>query len=125
VPSDPPFPREDPRTATVLSPSAPTDPPAQPQPVPAPPPAAIFRPTESSNLVDVVLEEAATQVSIVVKPAAAAAVATTFGFPLALMAAVALYLAAQWRVDVRDPKLRAAPQTAAETVVPFEEEERL
>jgi hypothetical protein len=60
-----------------------------------------------------------------VKPAAAAAVATTFGFPLALMAAVALYLAAQWRVDLRDPKLRAAPQTAAETVVPFEEEERL
>ena len=63
--------------------------------------------------------------STVVKPAAAAAVATTFGFPLALMIAVAVYLVVQWRVDLRDPKLRAAPGSAAETVVPFEEEDTL
>lgn len=123
LPPEPPFPYEDPRTATVLPPPAPIGPPVEPDPGPAP--AVVLRPTEPSSLVDVVLEEAATQVSSVVKPAAAAAVATTFGFPLALMAAVAFYLAVQWRVDLRDPKLRAAPQTTAETVVPFEEEEQL
>jgi hypothetical protein len=124
-PPEPPFPHEDPRTATVLPPPTPIDPPVQPEPDPGPAPAVVLQPTEPSSLVDVVLEQAAAQVSTVVKPAAAAAVATTFGFPLALMAAVAFYLAAQWRVDLRDPKLRAAPQTTAETVVPFEEEERL
>jgi hypothetical protein len=85
----------------------------------------VLQPSDPQSIVDVVLAEAATQVSSVVKPAVAAAVASTFGFPLALMAAVALYLVAQWRVDLRDPKLRAAPQTTAESVVPFEEEERL
>jgi hypothetical protein len=85
----------------------------------------VLQPTGAPTLVDVVLSDVASQVSTVVKPAAAAAVATTFGFPLALMIAVALYLIGQWRVDLRDPKLRAAPQTTADTVVPFEEEERL
>jgi hypothetical protein len=69
--------------------------------------------------------QAVTQVAIVVKPAAAAAVATTFTFPLALMIAVLLFVVAQGRVDHRDPKLRAAPRTSAETVLPFEEEAQL
>jgi hypothetical protein len=60
-----------------------------------------------------------------VKPEAAAAVATTFSFPLGLMVAVLGYLVAQGRVDQRDPKLRAAPQSTADTVVPFEEEAQL
>jgi hypothetical protein len=62
------------------------------------------------------------QVSKVVRPEVAAAVATTFGFPLALMAAVLAFLAVQSRLDVRDPKLRVAPQTLADTVLPFREE---
>ena len=57
-----------------------------------------------------------------VRPAAAAAVATTFSFPLALMIAVLLFLLVQNRVDGRDPKLRAAPQTARDTVVKFKHE---
>ncbi|HYC06368.1 MAG TPA: hypothetical protein VEG29_00455 [Candidatus Binatia bacterium] len=66
-----------------------------------------------------------TTVSSVVKPAAAAAVATTFSFPLALMLAVLLFLLCQSFLDRRDPKLRAAPGSRTETTVPFEEEEKL
>jgi len=66
-----------------------------------------------------------TTVGSVVKPAAAAAVATTFSFPLALMLAVLIFLLGQSFLDRRDPKLRAAPDSTAETSVPFEEEEKL
>lgn len=65
------------------------------------------------------------QVSSVVKPGAAATVATTFGFPLALMILVLLFLLVQSRLDHRDPKLRAAPQHAAELMLPFEDEAEL
>jgi hypothetical protein len=64
----------------------------------------------------------AAKVGPTVQPAAAAAVATTFGFPLALMLAVVLFLIAQARMDGRDPKLRAAPLTTAETYIPFAED---
>jgi hypothetical protein len=67
----------------------------------------------------------ADQVSQSVKPAAAVAVAATFGFPLLLMIAVLLYLVVQTRVDGRDPKLRAAPLTTAETMIPFRDEDAL
>ena len=63
---------------------------------------------------------AADQVSNVVRPAAAAAVATSFGFPLALMMVVLGYLVIQGRIDDRDPKLRSAPQSPLETIVPYE-----
>ena len=59
-----------------------------------------------------------------VQPAAVAAVATTFGFPLALMLAVLLFLVIQSRLDGRDPKLRAAPLTAKDTYLPFDESGR-
>jgi len=52
----------------------------------------------------------------------AMAVAATFGFPLALMLAVLLFLIIQSRLDDRDPKLRAAPLTSAETYLPFANE---
>jgi hypothetical protein len=58
-------------------------------------------------------------VQTAVKPEAASAVAQTFGFPLALMVAVLLFLLIQSRMDERDPKLRRAPLTSAETTVPF------
>lgn len=60
-----------------------------------------------------------------VSPEAAAQVAKTFGFPLALMMAVLLFLIVQDRVDRRDPKLRAAPMTFLDTMVRFREEEDL
>jgi hypothetical protein len=69
-----------------------------------------------------ILSAAADQVSRVVRPAAAAAVATTFSFPLALMLAVLVFLLVQNRVDERDPKLRVAPQTSGDTVVKFRDE---
>jgi hypothetical protein len=72
-----------------------------------------------------VIYEAATRVSTVVKPVAAAAVATTFTFPLVLMLAVLLFLLVQRRLDDRDPKLRAAPRSTAEALLEFEDEDRL
>jgi hypothetical protein len=52
----------------------------------------------------------------------AVVVAATFGFPLALMLAVLLFLIIQSRLDDRDPKLRAAPLTSADTFLPFKNE---
>ena len=72
-----------------------------------------------------VFDAAVRHVSNVVKPEAAAVVAVTFGFPLVLNIAVALFLLVQGWVDARDPKLRFAPQTATETVVAFKDEEHL
>jgi hypothetical protein len=61
----------------------------------------------------------------VVKPAAAAAVASTFSFPLTLMIAVLLFLLVQRHMDARDPKLRAAPRTTAEALLEFQDEDGL
>ena len=76
----------------------------------------------STGLLDVLLGTVAERVGPTVQPAAVVAVAATFGFPLALMLAVILFLAVQSRLDGRDPKLRAAPLTTAETYVPFLDE---
>jgi hypothetical protein len=80
-------------------------------------PAAVVR-QAVEDVTDTVVETAA----IVVKPSAAAAVATSFSFPLTLTALVVLFLLIQPRVDRADPRLRA---TAADPVVGFEEEEAL
>jgi hypothetical protein len=72
-----------------------------------------------------VASAAADQAAIVVKPSAAVAVASSFAFPLLLMVIVVFFLVVQPRMDGRDPKLRAAPRTAAEMLVPFEEETSL
>jgi hypothetical protein len=61
-------------------------------------------------------------VANVVQPEAAAAVAAALGFPLVLMLAVVMFLVFQGRMDHRDPKLRVAPETTLDTVVPFREE---
>lgn len=66
-----------------------------------------------------VLSEVVKSVKAAVKTEAASAVAQTFGFPLALMLAVLIFLLIQSRMDERDPKLRRAPLTAAETTVLF------
>jgi hypothetical protein len=80
---------------------------------------------KAPGVFDALISRVANQVSVVVRPAAAAAVASTFTFPLLLMLAVLLFLAIQARLDRRDPKLRAAPQTRAETILPFEDETQL
>jgi hypothetical protein len=75
--------------------------------------------------VGAIISGVADRLGSTVKPEAAAAIATTFGFPLALMIAVVLFLLGQSRLDGRDPKLRAAPLTAADTVLPFRDEDAL
>jgi von Willebrand factor type A domain len=65
------------------------------------------------------------QVSRVVQPQAAVAVAATFGFPLGLNFAVALFLLIQGRLDSRDPKLRAGSPSRSDEYVTFDEEEGL
>jgi hypothetical protein len=66
-----------------------------------------------------VITEVANGVKAAVKTEAVSAVATTFSFPLALMFAVLIFLLIQSRLDERDPKLRRAPLTKAETTVLF------
>ncbi len=60
----------------------------------------------------------------VLRPEAAASVATTFGFPLALALLVLLFLLVQSRMDDRDPKLRSAPRSVADSLVAFEDDAR-
>ena len=76
-------------------------------------------------IADQALAEAASQVATIVRPAAAAAVAATFSFPLTLMLAVLGFLLVQRYVDRRDPKLRAAPRSTADGLVEFKDEEGL
>jgi len=63
------------------------------------------------------------QVRATVKPAAVAAVATTFSFPLVLMVLVLGFLTVQHRLDGRDPKFRSAPLTSADTTIAFTDED--
>jgi hypothetical protein len=72
-----------------------------------------------------VVGAAVQQVGRIIKPQAAVVVAAAFGFPLVLSIAVVLFLLAQGWVDARDPKLRMAPKTAFETIVPFQDEEQI
>jgi hypothetical protein len=128
APSTTPMPSEQPE---LVSPS-PTPRPdvAMIPPPPAAPPAPpsdegpVAQP-ESPDVVGGVLAVALQQVSTVVKPEAAVAVASAFSFPLALMAAVVFFLVGQGRLDARDPKLRSAPRTPQETVLSFRNEEEL
>jgi hypothetical protein len=69
--------------------------------------------------VGAVITEVTKGVKAAVKTEAVTAVAQTFGFPLALMLAVLIFLLIQGRLDERDPKLRRAPLTTAETTVLF------
>ncbi len=76
-------------------------------------------------IVGQVLSAAAQEIVRVVRPEAAVAVATEFGFPLVLALAVLGYLMIQGYVDRRDPKLRMAPRTNLETILQFRTEEQL
>ena len=103
-----------------LPPPAPLAPPTDGD-SPATPPNALL----PADVVGGVLAAAVEQVATVVKPEAAALVATAFSFPLLLMVAVVCFLIGQGRVDARDPKLRAAPRTPKDIVLSFQDEEEL
>jgi hypothetical protein len=90
-----------------------------------PQPAAPAPGLDPGRIAENVINSAAAGVSVVVQPAAAAAVATTFSFPLGLMLAVLLFLLVQRYIDARDPKLRAAPRSKADAVVRFQDEDGL
>ncbi|HET7677861.1 MAG TPA: hypothetical protein VFK38_08390, partial [Candidatus Limnocylindrales bacterium] len=60
-----------------------------------------------------------------IRPAAAAAVATTFGFPFVLMQLVLIFLVVQSRLDARDPKLRESAPSPTDSLVPFDDEDDL
>ena len=105
--------------AVVVRDPAPSDPPVPQQPVSVRPAA------DSQNTLMLVLAAVGEQVTRVVKPQAAVAVAGTFGFPLALTFAVILFLAVQGWFDARDPKLRAGADGAGEAIVPFVGEDQL
>jgi hypothetical protein len=79
--------------------------------------------TVTSQALDSVVSGVATYVGATVKPAAVAAVATGFGFPIALMIAVLAFLLIQHRLDARDPKLRAAPQSVGDSMLDFADED--
>jgi hypothetical protein len=80
---------------------------------------------ETDNLLGEIWTATTDSIGRAVSPEAAAQVAKTFSFPLALMLAVLLFLIVQGRVDRRDPKLRAAPMTFLDTMVRFTEEDDL
>ncbi len=77
---------------------------------------------EPQAFLGAVVTEVVKSVGSAVKTEAATAVAQTFGFPIALMLAVFAFLLMQGRMDERDPKLRRAPLTGAETTVLFVDE---
>jgi hypothetical protein len=80
---------------------------------------------ETDNILGQIWTATTDSIGRAVSPEAAAQVAKTFSFPLALMLAVLLFLIVQGRVDRRDPKLRAAPMTFLDTMVRFREEDDL
>jgi hypothetical protein len=84
---------------------------------------AVVRPGGPVDLVGGIARTFADRIAPTLKPSAVAAVAATFGFPLALMLAVLLFLIVQSRIDHSDPKLRSAPLTAADTLLPYLDED--
>jgi hypothetical protein len=82
----------------------------------------VVRPGVGGDLFSAIVGVVAERIGPTVQPAAVAAVASTFGFPLALMLAVLLFLIIQSRLDNSDPKLRSAPLTTAETYLPYVDE---
>jgi hypothetical protein len=79
---------------------------------------------DEGGLIGAVIGAVTNQVKSSVKPAAVAALAQSFTFPLTLAVLVVLFLLVQSRLDGRDPKLRYAPRSAGEAFVEFEEEDR-
>ncbi len=94
--------------------------PAKPAKKPAP-----DLPTAVGDAVGEAAADMVVGVNTVVKPQAAAAVANSFSFPLALMVIVVLFLIVQPRVDRRDPRLRALSNSSDEREIGFQDEDLL
>lgn len=77
------------------------------------------------NIIPNLVRGAVEGLSGAVQPEAAVVVAVSFGFPLLLMLAVIGFLLLQGHLDRRDPKLRVAPRSASELLVPWSEEAEL
>ena len=85
----------------------------------------VGRPSDGiQSAVDAIVGFAVEGAGRVLQPQAAATVATSFGFPITLALLVVLFLLVQSRVDDRDPKLRSAPRSMADTLVAFEDDAR-
>ena len=85
----------------------------------------VGRPSDGlQGAVDAIVGFAVEGAGRVLQPEAAATVATTFGFPITLAILVLLFLLVQSRMDDRDPKLRSAPRSLADTLVAFEDDVR-
>jgi hypothetical protein len=69
------------------------------------------------------VDDVSGRVAGAVRPAAVAALAEAFTFPLILMVAVFVFLIGQSRMD--DPKFRLAPLSKADITVLFQEEARI
>jgi len=127
--------------ATASAPPSPTIAADQPPPsptagavsalMPEPPPPRVapllsewpaFGPVEADADV---MSAAKTQAMAILRPEVAAEIVTKFSFPLGLAVALLAFMILQSWLDHRDPKLRDAPQTADELVVPFESEDDL
>jgi hypothetical protein len=90
----------------------------------APNPAPDQRPAAARSIVDSLVGIAQDGAALVIRPEAAAAVATGFGFPILLAILVLMFLVIQPRFDDRDPKLRRAPGRIGDLLVAFEDDPR-
>jgi hypothetical protein len=132
VPTAMPTPTPTPMPAPATVPARTPAPIVANVPMPSPTPGAVIEQPasppmapDSGNPLSVMFGAAVEQVTHVVKPEAAVAVAGTFGIPLGLNLSVVLFLMAQGWFDSRDPKLRIASPTDSDAVVAFEEEDQL
>jgi hypothetical protein len=81
--------------------------------------------TVVTDAVNEAADDVVAGVNTVVKPQAAATVANSFSFPLALMVIVVLFLIVQPRVDRRDPRLRALSAASDDREIGFLDEDLL
>jgi hypothetical protein len=77
-----------------------------------------------SGMVNALVGAAVDGAGQVIRPEAAAVVATAFGFPMVLALLVLVFLVLQPRLDNRDPKLHNAPHTFTDTLIGFEDDVR-
>jgi hypothetical protein len=111
-------------TSGPADPTSGSGPAGEPAPRPLPPRIDAVR-GEPPATVHAVVDDVAKQIRAAVDPVAVVAVASTFTFPLSLMAVVLLFLLVQGRLDGRDPKVRTARRGTADATVPFVEESDL
>ena len=76
------------------------------------------------SIVDSVVGFSQQAAGLIIRPEAAAVIATGFGFPILLAILVLVFLLIQPRFDDRDPKLRRAPGRTGDLLVAYEDDRR-